>query len=98
MHKNLVFLLTLMLAGRAMTLAFIHRAGGENPGDPPAAWLMPLVGDAVIGLTGVLMAYLIMKRTGLFVWTAIITWNVVAIWDAMSAFIIHLTNPWPEFS
>lgn len=26
-----------------------------------------------------------------------VVWNVVAIWDAMSAFVIHQTNPWPEF-
>ncbi len=92
-----MLVLTLMLAGRAMTLAFIHRAGGESPGDPPAAWLMPLIGDAVIGLTGLVIAYLIVKKTGQFVWAAIISWNVIGVWDAMSAFIIHLTNPWPEF-
>ena len=41
MYKNIMLLLTLMLTGRAMTLAFIHRAGGTNPGDPPVVWLMP---------------------------------------------------------
>lgn len=80
-----------------MTLAYIHRAGGLEPGDPPAAWLMPLLGDAVIGLSGLLIIYLIVSRRGMFVWTAVIVWNAIAIWDAMSAFIIHLTNPWPEF-
>ena len=97
MHQKLILLLTVMLSGRAMTLAFIHRAGGTLPGDPPAAWLMPLVGDAIIGITGLFIAYLILKKTGLWVWTAIIVWNSVAIWDALSAFIINTTNPWPEF-
>jgi hypothetical protein len=80
-----------------MTLAFIHRAGGGAVGDPPIAWLMPLIGDAVVGLTGLLIAYLFWTRRGLPVWTAIVVWNAVAIWDAMSAYIIHLTVPWPEF-
>ncbi len=80
-----------------MTLAYIHRAGGTLPGDPPAAWLMPLVGDAVIGITAIFVAYLIWRRVGLWVWTTIIVWNAVAIWDALSAFIIHTTNPWPDF-
>lgn len=94
---NIMLVLTLMLAGRAMTLAFIHRAGGNAIGDPPIAWLMPLIGDAVIGLSALVIAYLIWKQTGLKVWTAIIIWNALAIWDAMSAFIVSLTNPWPEF-
>jgi len=89
--------LTLLMAGRAMTLAYIHRAGGEQAGDPPSAWLMPLLGDAVIGLSAFLVAYIILKKNGLWVWTSIIVWNVVAIWDALSAYIIHISNPWPEF-
>lgn len=89
--------LTLMLAGRAMTLAFIHRAGGSGVGDPPNAWLMPLIGDAVIGLSALVIAYLIWTRQGLWVWTAIMVWNALAIWDAMSAFIVNISNPWPEF-
>lgn len=97
MLKKVILILTLMLTGRAMTLAFLHRVGGSDPGDPPIAWLMPLLGDAIVGVSGLAVAYLILRRTGLFVWTAIVVWNVVAIWDALSAYIIHLTVPWPEF-
>ncbi len=94
---RIMALLTLMLSGRAMTLAFLGRVGGNGAGDPPSAWLMPLVGDAIIGLSAIVVAYLILRRTGTWVWTAIIVWNAVAIWDALSAYLIHLTNPWPEF-
>ncbi len=97
MQQKIMFILTLLLSGRAMTLLFIHRAGGTMPGDPPIAWLMPLIGDAVIGVSALWIAYLILKKTGLWAWTTIITWNALATWDALSAFIIHLTNPWPEF-
>ena len=58
---------------------------------------MPLIGDAVIGLSALVVAYLIWKKRGLWVWTSVIVWNVVAIWDALSAFVIQTTNPWPEF-
>lgn len=91
MSRTLAIILTLMLSGRMMTLAFVHRAGGGAVGDPPLVWLMPLIGDAVIGVAGLLIAYLLTKRTGLWVWTTAL------IWDAMSAYIIHLTAPWPEF-
>ena len=97
MYKKIMLILTLMLAGRAMTLAFIHRAGGTMLGDPPSAWLMPLIGDAVIGVSALWIAYLIVKKTSLWAWTAIIVWNSLAIWDALSAYIVHRTNPWPEF-
>ena len=97
MHRNSMFILTLMASGRAMTLAFIPYAGGSMPGDPPNAWLMPLIGDAVIGITALWIAYLVLKKSCLWAWTAIIVWNSVAIWDALSAFVIHITNPWPEF-
>ena len=97
MHKKTALILTLMLVGRAMTLAFLHRVGGDAPGDPPVAWLMPLLGDAIVGLSGFAVAYLIWRCRGLFVWTTVVVWNVVAIWDALSAYIIHLTVPWPEF-
>lgn len=89
--------LTLMLAGRAMTLAFIARAGGAELGDPPIGWLMPLVGDAVIGVTALAVAYLVWRGASLGAWLAIVVWNVVAIWDALSAFVVHLTVPWPTF-
>lgn len=97
MQRIIIFSLTLLLSGRAMTLAFIHRVGGQGIGDPPTAWLMPLLGDAVIGISALFIAFLLLRKRGLLVWVTIIVWNVVAIWDALSAYIIHLTNPWPEF-
>ncbi len=97
MARKLMVILTLVLAGRMMTLAFIHRAGGDGSGDPPLVWLMPLVGDAVVGVAGLFIAWLILRRTGLIAWTAIVGWNVVGIWDALSAFMISQTAPWPEF-
>lgn len=97
MPRTLLFGLTLLLSGRAMTLAFVGRAGGGGPGDPPAAWLMPLLGDALVGLTGLAMLPLVLRGRSLWAWTALVSWNVVAIWDALSAYVVHTTNPWPEF-
>ncbi len=86
-----------MLSGRAMTLAYIGRAGGGGVGDPPLAWLMPLIGDAAIGLSALAVAYLVLRRTGVLAWTAIVVWNSLAIWDALSAYVVHCTVPWPSF-
>jgi len=89
--------LTVMLSGRAMTLAFLPRVGGTGAGDPPDAWLMPLVGDAVIGVTAIAIVVLIARGRGLWAWLAIVTWNALGIWDALSAFLVHSSVPWPEF-
>lgn len=97
MYQRIILILTLMLSGRAMTLAFIHRAGGLMADDLPKAWLLTLIGDAVIGVSALWVAYLMLKKTGLWVWTTIIVWNSLAIWDVLSAYVIHTTNPWPEF-
>jgi len=96
-RRTVLLIITLMLSGRAMTVAFIADAGSGFAGDPPAAWLMPLVGDAVIGLSAIPVAYLIVRGRGLGAWTAIVVWNVIGVWDALSAFLVHETTPWPEF-
>lgn len=97
MNRTIMLILTFLLSGRAMTIAFIQRAGGSMPGDPPAAWLMPLIGDAVIGVSALWIAYIMIKRQGLWVWSSIIVWNALAIWDALSAYIVSRTTPWPDF-
>jgi len=94
---KIIIIFTLMLCGRAMTLPYIGSAGGPDVADPPAAWLMPLIGDAVIGCFGLIVLFLLIKKTGLLAWTTIISWNVIGIWDALSAYLINSTNPWPEF-
>jgi len=97
MRRSALAILSLMLAGRAMTLAFLTRVGGEGAGDPPLAWLMPLAGDGVIGLSAVAVAVIAWKGRGLLAWTIVVVWNCIGIWDALSAFAIHLTVPWPTF-
>jgi hypothetical protein len=96
-RRVVLLVLTLMLSGRAMTLAFISDAGSGTVGDPPAAWLMPLVGDAVIGLSAFGVGYVIVRGRGVGAWATIVVWNVVGIWDALSAFIVHESVPWNEF-
>ncbi len=95
--RAVLLALTLLLSGRAMTVAFIGQAGAGGPGDPPSAWLMPLVGDAVIGVSALLIAYLLVRGNGIGAWIAVIVWNIVGIWDALSAFLVQESVPWPEF-
>jgi len=62
-----------------MTLAFIGRAGDGGAGDPPAAWLMPLLGDAVIGVVAVVVAVLAWKRPSPTTWVIAVVWSAIEL-------------------
>ena len=97
MSRCVAIWLTLMAGGRAMTLLYLGRAGDGGAGDPPAAWLMPLVADAAIGVTAVIVALLLWKRPNPITWIAAISWSAVGAFDAWAAYVIGRTNPWPDF-
>lgn len=97
LKTRLAAIFTLMTAGRAMTLAFVARAGDGGAGDPPAAWLMPLIGDAIVGVAALVIAYLIWQRPSPRTWLVAVVWSAIAIFDAGAAWIVHSSNPWPEF-
>lgn len=89
--------LTLMASARAMTLAFIHRAGDGGVGDPPEAWLMPLWGDALVGTSALVVAWLLWKRSAPSSWLIAVTWSAIAAFDALAAYVVDVATPWPDF-
>ena len=97
LKTKIVLILTLMASGRAMTLAYVTRAGDGGPGDPPSAWLMPLLGDAAIGLAAIVIAVLIWKRPTPGTWLLAVIWSALAVFDALAGFIVETSAPWPEF-
>ncbi len=93
MSRKIAIVLTVMAAGRAMTIPFIARAGDGGPHDPPHAWLMPLVGDAAIGAAALVVGALLWKRPSPTTWAIAIAWSAVGAFDAMAALIIETTDP-----
>lgn len=96
-RKKILLVLIALTSGRAMTLLYIGAAGGDAAGDPPRAWLMPLVGDTVVGLSALAVAYLLWKRPGLGSWVTALMWSAVAVFDASAAWMIETIAPWPDF-
>ena len=80
-----------------MTLAFLHRVGDGGPGDPPDAWLMPLVGDAIVGIGALVVAALLWFRPSPRSWLTAVVWTVVAAFDALAAWLVEIATPWPDF-
>lgn len=97
MAWRFVLALTTLASGRAMTIAFIGRAGDGGPGDPPEAWLMPLIGDAVIGVSAIVVALLIWRRPNPTTWVLAVIWNAIGAFDALAAYVVEVSAPWPEF-
>lgn len=97
MRLRIVIVLTAMSIGRAMTLPFIGSAGDGGPSDPPDAWLMPLVGDAVIGLAAIVIVGLLITRRTVETWAAATIFHAVAAFDALAAYLVEIQTPWPEF-
>ena len=97
MKFRVLMVLVLMASGRAMTLAFIGRAGDGGAGDPPEAWLMPLIGDAFIGVAALAVAWLLWKSPSRTTWLIAIVWSALGAFDALAAFIVETSAPWPEF-
>ena len=95
--RMIAIVLTLMASGRAMTLAFIHRAGDGGIGDPPDAWLMPLWGDAIVGSTALVVAWLLWQRPVPSSWVLAVVWSAIATFDAFAAYLVDVATPWPDF-
>lgn len=97
MSRKIALVLIVMASGRAMTIPFIHRAGDGGAGDPPDAWLMPLVGDAAIGVAALVIAYLVWHMPSPGIWAATIAWSAIGAFDAIAALLVEISTPWPEF-
>ena len=92
-----VIALTLMASARAMTIAFIPRAGDGGAGDPPQAWLMPLWGDAIIGVSALVVAWILVTRRNPTSWMVAVVWSAIAAFDALAAYMVDVATPWPDF-
>ena len=97
MKLKILIMLTFLAVGRAMTILFIHRAGDGGIGDPPAAWLMPLIGDAVIGVAALGVGWLLVSRQSPVSWLIALVWSGIGAFDALAAWLVHLQTPWPDF-
>ena len=94
---GVVRVLTVMAIGRAMTLGWIHRVGDGGAGDPPEAWLMPLVGDAFVGISAIVVAVLLFRDLTTRTWTIAVVWTSIAAFDAVAALLVEVSVPWPDF-
>ncbi len=97
LRYRILIILTVLSIGRAMTLPFITRAGDGGPGDPPSAWLMPLLADATIGIAAIAVVVALVRGRTPAVWAGAIAFHAIAAFDALAALLVEVQTPWPDF-
>ncbi len=58
---------------------------------------MPLVGDAAIGLTAPIVAFMLWRMPSARSWLIAVVWTSIAAFDAAAAWLVEVSSPWPEF-
>jgi hypothetical protein len=89
-------MLTLFLTGvmlyRALPAPFVW---GELGKSIPQVWIIPFRGDVFVGLTALIIAYLLWKRRGLMPWTIGIVFHVIGMTDFLVAAQLFFLAPMP---
>ena len=67
---------------------------GSSPVSSPISWIIPFLGDSIVGLTAPILAVLLWWKKGLAVWTTGIVWTVFGTWDLFTGLILENVNPW----
>ena len=86
---TLIVVLSAIMVYRISTLNAIQFLGSEAP----LGWVVPFTGDAFMGITALIVAYLLLKKRGLAVWTIGVTWQIVGIKDYISGIMLSFVDP-----
>ena len=50
-----------------------------NERSAPSEWIVPFVGDFIIGITAIFLVYHIIKKPSAILWGLLLSWNVVCL-------------------
>ena len=60
----------------------------------PSEWVLPLIGDFIIGTTAFFLVYGILKKPSSFLWGILLSWNILGLIDLIGAIAISLSAPY----
>ena len=64
-----------------------------NERSAPSEWIVPFVGDFIIGITAIFLVYHIIKKPSAILWGLLLSWNVVGLFDLFGAIMISFDAP-----
>ena len=56
-----------------------------NERSAPSEWIVPFVGDFIIGITALFLVYHIIKKPSAILWGLLLSWNAVGLFDLIGA-------------
>lgn len=72
--------------------------GRERAASPD--WIVSIAGNTLIGLFAIFLGYYILKKPSRMLWSLLLCWNAVGLFDVIGAFsqtIFSPFAPFPEF-
>ena len=64
-----------------------------NQRSAPSEWIVPFVGDFIIGITAIFLVYYIIKKPSAILWGLLLSWNVVGLFDLFGAIMVSFEAP-----
>ena len=65
-----------------------------NERSAPSEWMVPFVGDFIIGITAIFLVYYIIKKPSTILWVLLLSWNVVGFLDLIGAINVSFHAPY----
>ena len=65
-----------------------------NERSAPSEWIVPFVGDFIIGITAIFLVYHIIKKPSAVLWGLLLSWNVLGLFDLFGAIVISFIVPY----
>ena len=95
MKLNWIIFVTGWMSFRAVGSGlFLFWIFPENERSAPSEWIVPFVGDFIIGITAVFLVYQIIKKPSAILWGLLLSWNVLGLFDLFGAIVISFIVPY----
>ena len=65
-----------------------------NDRSAPSEWIVPFIGDFIIGITAIFLVYHIIKKPSAILWGLLLSWNAVGLFDLIGALDISFAAPY----
>ena len=65
-----------------------------NERSAPSEWIVSFVGDFIIGITALFLAYQIIRKPSAILWGLLLSWNVLGLFDLFGAIVISFIVPY----
>ena len=89
----LLIILTALFVSRVVGF-FLLASVGELPDGAPESWFIPFLGDGLIGISAIVIAIFLWRRSTFGVWLGAVIFHSIALFDTVMAGVNNIREPW----